>query len=221
MPPDRTMPADARLDDPSGDDPALGDPALGDPGLGDASWTDLAGYTVGDYSPGRGPLWRLAWYYAGLLLLESGLLPFRSVPPLLLRAFGAKIGEGVVIKPGVRVKHPWLLEVGDHCWIGQDAWIDNIAPVKIGSHVCVSQGVYFCTGSHDHTTPRFELAERPITVGNGAWVAARATLLAGVTVGSNALVAAGSVVTKDVPRATIVAGVPARTIGPRKPPRTP
>ncbi|MEM6799641.1 MAG: WcaF family extracellular polysaccharide biosynthesis acetyltransferase [Planctomycetota bacterium] len=179
------------------------------------SWTNLAAYTNDGYSPGRGFVWQLLWYYVGLVFFESGWFPFQSFKPRLLRLFGAKIGEGVVIKPNVRIKYPWLLEIGDHCWIGQDVWLDNLAMVRIGSHVCVSQGAYFCTGSHNHQTRTFKLAEAPITVSDGAWLAAKCMLLAGVEVGANALVAAGSVVSKDVPPATIVGGVPARVLGDR------
>ncbi len=183
------------------------------------SWTDLSAYTSGNYRPGRGFAWQLLWYYVGLVFFESGWFPFRGFKPPLLRLFGAKIGQGVVIKPNVRIKYPWLLEIGDHCWIGQDVWIDNLAWVRIGDHVCVSQGVYFCTGSHDHLTPTFDLAEGPITVGNGAWLAAKSTLLAGVEVGANALVAAGSVVTKPVGAAKVVGGIPAQELADRSPPK--
>lgn len=129
-----------------------------------------------------------------------------------------RVGRGLVIKPNVRVKYPWRLAVGDYCWIGQGAWIDNLADVVLGSHVCVSQEVYICTGSHNYRARGFDLIARPILVGDGAWLGARSLLLGGVTVAANAVVAAGSVVTKDVPAATIVAGQPARPIGDRRQP---
>lgn len=183
------------------------------------AWHDLAPYTVGEYTPGRGVAVRLAWHAVSLLLVESGWFLAGGVKVWLLRKFGARIGAGVVIKPHVRIKFPWRLEVGDHTWIGEQAWIDNIAPVRIGSHVCVSQGVYFCTGSHDHQRVSFDLSPGEITVGDGAWVAARATLLAGVSVGANAIVAAGAVASRDVPPAKLVGGVPARVLADRPQPR--
>ncbi|MEM8865170.1 MAG: hypothetical protein AAGF31_06435, partial [Planctomycetota bacterium] len=118
-------------------------------------WTDLSGFTVGDYSPGRSRVVQLLWYYTSLVLFESSWFPFVGPKVWLLRCFGAQIGDGVVIKPNVRIKFPWRLTVGDHCWIGQEAWIDNIAAVEIGNHVCVSQGAYFCTGNHDHRRRHF------------------------------------------------------------------
>lgn len=182
------------------------------------SWTDLSVYTVGDYTPGRGKFVQLLWHFVSLACFESGLLPTKRMKPTILRWFGAKIGTGVVFKTQVRIKFPWRLEIGDHTWIGQDTWIDNIAPVKIGSHACISQGVYFCTGNHDHRSATFDLIPATIAVEDGAWVAARALLLPGVTVGANALVAAGSVVTESVQPATVVGGNPAKSIAQRQQP---
>lgn len=155
---------------------------------------------------------RLLWYFTSLMLFESGWFIFTRAKPSILRLFGASIGRGVVIKPHVRIKFPWRLSIGDHCWIGQGLWIDNIADVAIGSHVCISQNSYLCTGSHDRRRRTFDLIASPISVGDGAWIAANSILLPGVTVGANAVTAAGSVVTKDVASATIVGGNPARLI---------
>lgn len=119
------------------------------------------------------------------------------------------------MKPGVRVKFPWHLSVGPFSWIGEDCWIDNLAPVTIGSHCCLSQSTYLCTGSHDHTSVDFRLVTGRIVVHDGVWICAKATLLCGVVVGRDALVMAGALVSKDVPPAMIVGGVPARVIGVR------
>jgi len=180
------------------------------------SWVDLAAFDHPEYSSGRGGVLRTLWYYCSLLVFESGWLPVSGFKARLLRLFGAQVGVGLVIKPHVRIKYPWRLVVGDHCWIGQGAWIDNIEDVRIGSHVCVSQLVYFCTGSHDYRRRKFDLTARPIAVADGAWIGARATLLPGVSVGANAIVAGGSVVTKSVNAATIVGGNPAKPIARRE-----
>src|SRR5437660_5606511 len=95
------------------------------------------------YQPGRSLLYQLAWFFIGLPLLRSSVIPSSSFRVRLLRIFGATVGNGVVIKPGVRVKYPWRLTVGDHCWLGEDCWIDNLADVRLGNNVCVSQGAYF------------------------------------------------------------------------------
>ena len=178
--------------------------------------SDLSRFENRWYSPGRGRFVRGVWYFISLLVYESGWFPMMGPKRAILRLFGAKVGRGLVIKPRVWIKYPWRLVVGDHCWIGQGAWIDNLADVRLGSHVCVSQQVYICTGSHDHQSRTFDLIAKPVEVGDGVWLAARALVLGGIAIGINAVVAAGSVVVKDVPSATIVAGQPARPIGTRQ-----
>ena len=127
----------------------------------------------------------------------------------MLRLFGARIGKSVYVKPGVRVKFPWFLTVGDYCWIGEDAWIDNLAEVRIGANVCVSQGAYLCTGNHDWSTSNMKLFRRPIALEEGCWVGARATVCPGVTVGEGAVLSVGSVAVRDVPPWEVWAGHPA------------
>lgn len=157
------------------------------------------------------PLWmELLWHYIGSPIVRSELLPFSTLKCTVLRAFGAKIGTGVYIKPGLRVKFPWYFEVGDHTWLGERAWIDNLAQVTIGSHACVSQDVYFCTGNHDWSHRHMRLFRQPITLKDGAWVAARSMVCPGVTVGECAIALGGSVVVKDIPDFEIHAGNPAR-----------
>jgi putative colanic acid biosynthesis acetyltransferase WcaF len=182
------------------------------------AWVDLSSYDNSSFDPGRGLLVRTLWYYTSLLLFESGWMPSSGLKCRVLRWFGATIGRGVVIKPNVRIKFPWRLSIGDHCWIGQEAWIDNMAEVRIGNHSCLSQQVYLCTGSHDHRRRGFDLITRPITLGAGSWIGARATLLPGITVGENGLVAGGSIVSRDVEPGAVVAGNPARQIARREPP---
>lgn len=200
------MPADAKPSTREDDAPS------------DRAWVDLSDYTPGDYRPGRGKFTQVLWYLVSVALFESGWFPVARVKPAVLRAFGATIGRGVVIKPNVRIKYPWRLVVGDHVWIGQEAWIDNLADVRIGDHVCVSQRAYLCTGSHDHRRRTFDLRVGEIALGDGCWIAAGATVLGGVTIGANALLAAGSVAVRDLPPAVIAMGVPAGVVSERRPP---
>ncbi|MBL8227481.1 MAG: colanic acid biosynthesis acetyltransferase WcaF [Bryobacterales bacterium] len=170
---------------------------------------DLSTFDNRWYQPGRSRWIQAAWFFFGLPLLRCAMLPSAGLRVFLLRAFGATIGRGVVIKPGVRVKYPWKLTVGDNTWIGEDAWIDNLAEVRLGANVCISQGAYFCTGNHDWTDPAFGLMAKPITVGDGGWVAARALICPGVTIAEGAIAAAGSVISRDIPAWEIHAGNPA------------
>jgi putative colanic acid biosynthesis acetyltransferase WcaF len=162
-----------------------------------------------DYDIGRSLLTRAAWFLLGQPLLRCSLIPSSGFRRRLLRGFGAEIGEGAVIKPGVRVKFPWKLKMGKHCWIGEDCWIDNLAPVRLGDNVCISQGAYLCTGSHDWSDPAFGLMTRSIQIDDGAWIAARVSIGPGVVVGQHAVAGFGSVVTRGVPPYEIHSGNPA------------
>jgi putative colanic acid biosynthesis acetyltransferase WcaF len=156
------------------------------------------------------PVWVEAlWFFVGLPLLRSSLIPFAGFRSWLLRLFGAKIGRRVYSKPGLRVKFPWYLEVGDYTWLGEDLWIDNLAPVTIGAHVCLSQGVYLCTGNHDWSLTNMKLFRKPIVCERGSWVGARAVVCPGVVIGEGAIVTVGSVAAKSVPPYEIHAGNPA------------
>jgi putative colanic acid biosynthesis acetyltransferase WcaF len=96
----------------------------------------------------------------------------------------------VIIKPGVRVKYPWRLSIGDNSWLGEDCWIDNLAQVSIGANACISQGAYLCTGNHDWSDPAFGLVVKSIVVGDAAWIAAKALIAPGVSLGEGAVAAA-------------------------------
>lgn len=169
-----------------------------------------------DFSPGRGRWQQLLWFCWGSPLLASRWLPGSAWRCCLLRWFGARIGVGCRLKPGLRVKYPWRLVVGPHCWLGEAVWIDNIAPVRLGRRVCLSQGVYLCTGNHDYRSPTFELQARPITVASEAWVAASAVLAPGCRIGRGAVVSLAAVVRGVVDPGSIVSGNPAQPVGSRQ-----
>ena len=166
-------------------------------------------YTTGDYTPGVSLLRQLLWYFIGSPIVQSRLLPISVLKVWILRCFGAQIGQGVRIKPGVRVKFPWRLTVGNFVWIGEDAWLDNVAPVTLEDYVCLSQGVYLCTGNHDWSDPNFRLIPASIYIEAGSWIAARATVGPGVTVAQGAVLSLGSVAGRSLEPMTIYAGNPA------------
>lgn len=170
---------------------------------------DLSRFNNSWYHPGRGVLIRLMWLATNAIVLQNALNPSSRLKVLALRAFGAKIGQGVNLKPGINVKYPWNIHIGDFAWIGESVWLDSLAPIKIGAHACISQGVYCCTGNHDWSDPTFALVVKPIVIENGAWVGARAVILPGVTIASHSVVAAGSVLAKSTEPYTIYAGNPA------------
>lgn len=170
---------------------------------------DLLHYNVGAYSPGAGLGRRVSWYVVNALLFDSWLLPWSRAKRALLRMFGAGVGDRVVIKPRVNIKHPWRLEVGNCSWIGEGVWIDNLVHVRIGSNACISQGAYLLTGNHDYRDPRFGLMTGEIHVGDGAWVGARAVVCPGVRLGQEAMLVAGSVLSSEALPGGIYRGNPA------------
>ncbi|MFF7332464.1 WcaF family extracellular polysaccharide biosynthesis acetyltransferase [Streptomyces sp. NPDC008150] len=163
---------------------------------------DLRSFTLSGYDKGRGVAVQALWFAVMNTLFMAWFCPAR-LRVALLRAFGARIGEGVLIRHRVRVLWPWKLDIGDHTWIGEGAWLLNLEPVSIGAHVCVSQEALLCAGSHDHRAADFRYRNAPIRVEDGAWIAARATVLAGVTVGRHAVVSAGAVLGRDLPELTL------------------
>lgn len=169
----------------------------------------LADYDNRWYHPGRSNAWRAAWVFLGQPLFRSPLLPFSGLRVALLRIFGATVGIGVVIHSEVVVKYPWHLTIGDHCWIGERSWFDNLTSISLADNVCVSQGVYLCTGNHDWSDPAFGLKVEPIALRSGSWACARCVLLPGTVLGEGAIAAAGSVVMRAVPPFEIYAGNPA------------
>jgi putative colanic acid biosynthesis acetyltransferase WcaF len=164
------------------------------------------------FNPGGSPLKRAAWFFVGQPILGCSWIPSSSLRVSLLRLFGARIGEGVTIKPSVQVKYPWHLAIGNHCWIGEDVWIDNLTSVTLGNHVCVSQGVYLCTGNHDWSDPAFGLRISPVRLEDGAWAGAKSILTPGALLGRCAIAAAGAVVIGTIPAYEIHAGNPAQFV---------
>lgn len=167
------------------------------------------------WHPGAPLLVQTIWFCIGAPLLSARWLPGSLWRVLLLRLFGARIGPGCRLKPGLRVKFPWRLQVGNACWLAEDAWLDNLAPIIIGDRVCISQAAYLCTGNHDFRSPGFELRLGSICVDNDSWIAARAVLAPGTHVGASAVVALGSVVSGKVSEGSIMLGNPAQLVGER------
>lgn len=178
--------------------------------------TSLRAYNNSWYHPGACWAKRFAWYFCNALVFEGSLFPQSALKVRLLRLFGAKIGKRVTIKPNVNIKFPWKLVIGDDTWIGEKVWIDNLADVHIGSNVCISQGAMLLCGNHDYGKPTFDLIVKPITIEDGAWIAARAMVSQGVTIRSHAVLSIGSITSKDLDAYTIYRGNPAVEVGKRE-----
>lgn len=170
--------------------------------------TNLSKYTNTSYNPG--PKWKIfIWYFVNVLFFTNSLNPLSGLKVFLLKLFGAKIGTGVVIKPGVNIKYPWLLEIGNFVWIGEKVWIDNLSKVSIQDNVCVSQGALLLCGNHNYKKATFDLIIGEIILETGSWVGAKAIVCPGVTLHSHAILSAGSVATKNMEAFGIYQGNPA------------
>lgn len=164
------------------------------------------------YKPGAGKIKLLLWYVINVLFFINPLNPISSVKVALLKAFGAKVGKGVVIKPGVNIKFPWRLTLGNWVWVGERVWIDNLADVVVGDHVSISQGAMLLTGNHNYKTKTFELQIGEIVLENGCWVGAMSVVCPGVTCGTHSVLAVGSIATSSLEPWTIYQGNPAKAI---------
>lgn len=153
------------------------------------------------------------------LLWGGGKLIFRLTPRpcfglrrAILRIFGAKIGLNVNIYPSAFIYYPWNLEVGDDSSIGEWALVYNLGKISVGERTTISQRVHLCAGTHNYQDPAMPLIKSEISVGDEVWVCADAFVGPSVKIARRAIVAAASVVIKDVGEELIVGGNPSRVI---------
>lgn len=174
----------------------------------------LNSYDNGFFKRDASRLKEALWLVVQALFINSWL-PGSAHRRFLLRLFGAKIGKQVIFKSFVRIKFPWKLVVGDYTWIGESCWIDNLERVVIGSHCCLSQGVYLCTGNHDRSSENFTLSVKPIELEDYCWLSAFSKVCPGVTVGKGAMLCFGSVANKSLQPWKIYSGIPCQYIDDR------
>jgi len=161
------------------------------------------------YNPGGSAFKRLLWYFVNAVFFQTAYFPFNGLKVTLLRLFGCYVGKGVVVKPSVNIKYPWLLTIGDYSWIGEKVWIDNLAQVDIGAHCCLSQGAFLLCGNHDYTKSTFDLMVKPIVLQNSVWVGAKSIVAPGTVMEEGAMLAAGSLGSGILQAFTIYQGNPA------------
>jgi len=155
---------------------------------------------------------RAAWGIVYAIFFRFSPRPLHAWRAFLLRCFGAKLGKNCHIYSRARIWAPWNLRCDDLATIADEAIVYNPAPVTLGSHSIVSQQAYLCGATHDYNDPKFPLISFPISIGPYAWVCARATVQAGVSLGEGAVLALGSVATRDLEPWTVYGGVPAHKI---------
>jgi putative colanic acid biosynthesis acetyltransferase WcaF len=163
------------------------------------------------YKPGN-LLKRVLWYFVNVLFIKNYFFHFNGFKINVLRLFGARIGENVIIKPNVNVKYPWNISFGDNVWIGEGVWLDSLGEISIGNNVCISQGTYLLTGNHNYKKISFDLIIGDILIKDGVWIGAKSIVCPGIICNESAVLSVGSVATKDLEPFMIYQGNPAKII---------
>lgn len=145
------------------------------------------------------------WAAVEIVILYNPWQISSSLRVVTLRAFGAHVGEGVIIRPRTRIKNPWKLSVGDRSWVGEGAWIHNQDFVEIGHDVVVSQEAFITTGSHK-VRKDMGLITKHVVIEEGVWLATRSMILGGSVVGRSSIVAPNVVIpaNSEIPPNSIV-----------------
>jgi putative colanic acid biosynthesis acetyltransferase WcaF len=152
---------------------------------------------------------RLVWSIVWMLLYRPSPRPFHGWRTMLLRLFGARMGAKCHFYPASKVWAPWNLICEEQVTAADGAEIYNPSPMTFGSHAILSQDSYMCGATHDYDDPDFPLIAFAMHVGAYSWICARASVAPGANVGDGAVLALGSVATRDLEPWTVYAGVPA------------
>lgn len=159
---------------------------------------------------------RAIWMLIGKPIFRASFHNWHGFRTLILRAFGAKIGNRVAIRPTANVEVPWMLEIDDEATIGDSAILYSLGKIRIGKRSIISQYAHLCAGTHDYTDHTFKLIRAPINIGDDVWVGADAFVGPGVNIGNLAVLGARSSAYKDLPPNRVCVGNPAKPIRERE-----
>lgn len=151
-----------------------------------------------------------------MLVTWAGLVPSHLFRILFYKMAGMRIGKGSRIHIGARFFYPGNIKIGEGTILGDNIFLDGRDRLIIGDHVDIASGVMILNSEHDINSEDFRAISAPVEIGDYVFIGPRAIILPGVKIKRGAIVAAGAVVTKDVPEYMIVGGVPAKEIGERK-----
>lgn len=160
---------------------------------------------------------RLLWMVVYLLFFRpfAGKI-FSFWRNFLLSIFGAKIGKKSGVYSTARIWLPRNLQLGSNSWIGPNVNCYNVTKIELGDNVTISQNTHLCSASHEYESKDFDLIYKSIIIEDNVWVGADSFISMGVTLQSNCVVGARSVVVKTVSKDQIVGGNPARLLKFRK-----
>lgn len=150
-----------------------------------------------------------------LLNYLISFIPFYFIRKNLLKIFGIKIGKHSLLDMGIYYKSPDKLSIGNNSHINRKCMLDARGTVIIGNNVSIFHRVTICSAGHDYNSPDFTYTTSPIIIEDNVWIGLNAIILQGVKIKEGAVIAAGSIVTKDVDAYSIYAGIPAKKIGER------
>lgn len=152
------------------------------------------------------------------IFLNSIITPMYSkhLRAFVLRKMGSKIAKGVSVYRNGYIWDGSNLEIGSGSTIGFKVHLDDRRGIKIGENVTIASEVMIWTLHHDYNDIQFKVLGGMVVIGDYSWICSRAIILPGVTIGEGAVVASGSVVTKDVAPWTVVGGAPAKKIAERE-----
>src|SRR3954449_1107495 len=151
---------------------------------------------------------RVLWAFSWALFCIWTPKPLNPWRLFWLRVFGAKINGTPFVHQRARIEIPWHLTLHDRACLGDRANAYSLGQIEIGARATVAQEVYLSTGSHDFSHPALQLVTAKITIGEDAFVGARAFVMPGAAIGARSVVGACSVVTRDVPVDVFAAGNP-------------
>ncbi len=141
---------------------------------------------------------RVLWNAAHFFFFRPSPRPLHGWRAFLLRLFGAHLGPGCHIYPGVRIWAPWNLHFGRNVGVADGAILYSMDRIEIGHYAVVSQGAHLCGGTHDYNSKNFQLVTKPILVGAHVWVCADVFIHPGVSIAEGVVVGARSVVAQDL-----------------------
>lgn len=145
----------------------------------------------------------------------AGLIPCHLIRKLIYKAAGVKIGRGSHIHMGAQFFYPASIKIGSGTIIGQGIFLDGRDKLVIGDNVDIASEVMIYNSEHDINAEDFKAIIAPVEIGDYVFIGPRAIILPGVKIGRGAVIAAGAVVTKDIPEYAVVGGIPAKVIGER------
>ena len=158
---------------------------------------------------------RLLWQFCWFFFCRWTPKPANAWRIFWLDVFGARIEGKPFVHQRARIEIPWHLTLHDRACLGDRANAYTLGEIEIGARATVAQEVYLSTGSHDFSHPALQLVTAKITIGEDAFIGARAFVMPGVEIGARSVIGACSVVTRDIPENVIAAGNPCRVVRPR------